>query len=52
MRKPRNLLKKALRKHGGRYDYSNVVYIKAKLKVEIICRVEGHKPFLQTPDNH
>ena len=38
--------------HGNKYDYSNVVYIKAKEYVEIICKVEGHKPFPQTPNNH
>ena len=50
--KTKTFIKKALRKHGDRYDYSNVVYIKATEKVEIICRVEGHKPFPQTPNNH
>ena len=50
--KTKNFIRKALRKHGDRYDYSNVVYIKAKSEVEIICRVEGHKPFPQTPDKH
>ena len=50
--KTKTFIRKALRKHGDRYDYSNVTYVKAKSEVEIICRVEGHKPFLQTPDNH
>ena len=50
--KTKTFIRKALRKHGDRYDYSNVVYIKAKIDVEIICRVEGHKPFPQTPSDH
>ena len=41
-----------MRKHGDRYDYSNVIYIKSKEEVEIICKVEGHKPFPQTPNHH
>lgn len=36
--------------HGDTYDYSKVVYIKAKEKVEIICKEHGS--FWQTPDNH
>lgn len=36
--------------HGDTYNYSKVVYIKAKEKVEIICKEHGS--FWQTPDNH
>ena len=50
--KTKNFIKKALRKHGDRYDYSNVVYVKSNVKVEIICRAEGHKLFQMTPNNH
>ena len=50
--KTKTFIRKALRKHGNCYDYSNVVYIKAHENVEIICRVEGHEPFPQTPDHH
>ena len=50
--KTKIFIRKALRKHGDRYDYSNAVYVKATVNVEIICRVEGHKPFPQTPNNH
>ena len=50
--KTKKFIRKALQKHADRYDYSNVVYIKATIDVEIICRVEGHKPFPQTPNNH
>ena len=50
--KTKKFIRKSLRIHGDRYDYSNVIYIKSDIKVEIICRVEGHKPFPQTPHNH
>lgn len=50
--KTKTFIRKALKKHGDRYDYSNVVYVKSSKKVEIICKVKGHKPFPQTPDNH
>ena len=51
-KKTKTFIRKALKIHGNKYDYSNVVYIKAKEYVEIICKVEGHKPFPQTPNNH
>ena len=50
--KTKTFIRKALRVHGDRYDYSNVVYVKSKENVEIICRVEGHEPFLQSPSKH
>ena len=50
--KTKTFIRKALRKHGDRYDYSNVIYVNAKIDVEIICRVEGHEPFEQSPDSH
>lgn len=51
-KKTKTFIRKALRVHGDRYDYSNVVYIKSNIKVEIICRVKGHEPFPQTSHNH
>lgn len=36
--------------HGNKYDYSKVIYDKAKSKVEIICPVHGS--FFQTPQKH
>lgn len=36
--------------HGGRYDYMHSIYIKAKFKLKIICKVHGE--FLQDPDHH
>jgi len=45
-----DFIKKAKIKHGDKYDYSKVEYIKAIEKVIIICREHGD--FLQTPNNH
>ncbi len=45
-------IKKAKFIHGNKYDYSLVQYLNNKTKVEIICNVEGHKNFMQTPDAH
>ena len=49
--KTKLFIKKALKIHGDKYDYSKVVYIKAKIKVEIICR-KGHDSFPITPNDH
>ncbi len=51
-------IEKARKKHGNKYDYSKVEYIKAKEKVSIICHNideitnEKHGEFLQQPSNH
>jgi hypothetical protein len=45
-----DFIKKAKEKHGNKYDYSKVVYIKAIEKIEIICSVHGM--FEQTPNSH
>lgn len=50
--KTKIFIRKALRKHGDRYEYSNVIYIKSSKKVEIICRVEGHESFWQKANSH
>lgn len=36
--------------HGNRYDYSKVVYVNAKTKVEIVCHIHGQ--FFQSPESH
>ena len=41
---------KAKAVHGDRYDYSQVEYVGAKMKVTIIC--PHHGPFEQAPGNH
>jgi hypothetical protein len=43
-------LKRAWAKHGDRYDYSQVVYVKMAIKVTINC--PQHGLFEQTPSNH
>lgn len=43
---------KAINIWGDEYDYSRVEYVNNKTKVLIICRVEGHPPFLCSPSNH
>ena len=41
---------KAMIIHKNKYDYSKVIYINAKTKVEIICPIHGS--FFQIPTNH
>lgn len=36
--------------HGDKYDYSQVVYVKNSIKVDIVCKEHGI--FSQTPQNH
>ena len=43
-------IKQSKKIHGNKYNYSNVEYIKAKVKVSIICPKHGE--FWQTPDSH
>lgn len=43
-------IEKAISVHGLKYDYSELVYMKANIKVCIICKVHGE--FWQTPNNH
>lgn len=43
-------ISKAIKIHGDRYNYSNVNYINAKTKINIICKIHGE--FIQIPDFH
>lgn len=43
-------IKKSIKIHGNRYDYSKVNYINNKLQVIIICKKHGE--FLQIPSHH
>ena len=43
-------IKHAIKKHGGKYDYSNVNYVNNRTKVCIICHEHGE--FYQTPSKH
>jgi hypothetical protein len=45
-------INKANKTHNNKYIYSNVNYINAHTKIEIICCVDGHGIFEQTPCNH
>ena len=45
-----DFIARANKKHGGKYDYSRVVYTNSQTKVEIIC--PQHGVFSQTPDMH
>ena len=43
-------IERAKKVHGDRYDYSNVIYVGANKKVDIICHEHGS--YLQTPSKH
>jgi len=43
-------ISKANKIHRDKYDYSNVNYINAKTKINIICKIHGE--FKQNPSNH
>ena len=45
-----DFIKKAIKKHGNKYDYSNTIYINSRTKVNIICALHGE--FKQEPSNH
>lgn len=43
-------IEKANKIHNNKYDYSKLVYLGNKTKVEIICSIHGS--FWQTPNDH
>lgn len=43
-------VRKAVSKHGDRYNYSKVEYVNSRTKVCIMCKKHGE--FYVTPDNH
>lgn len=45
-----DFIKKAIKKHGDKYDYFHVNYIKSNIKVKILCPIHGL--FEQLPNNH
>lgn len=45
-----NIIGRAIKIHGDKYDYSKLEYIKSHQKVEIIC--SKHGSFFQTPHGH
>ena len=50
MTKTEIFIERAINKHGNRFNYSNVEYIKSTLKVKIIC--EEHGEFEQEANSH
>ena len=38
--------------HGNKYDYSKVKYINNSTTIDIICQIDGHGSFQQTPTHH
>lgn len=46
-----DFIEKARIRHGEKYSYGSVVYVKRSTKVEIVCN-SGHRNFWQTPTNH
>lgn len=50
--KTKNFIWKSLHVHGDKYIYHKSVYVKSKEKLLIECRVEGHEPFPQRPNDH
>lgn len=38
--------------HGDKYDYSKVVYLGNKDNVEIVCLIDDHGSFWQSPNGH
>ena len=45
-----DFIKRAVEKHGNKYDYTSVIYIKGHEPVTIIC--PEHGPFTQSPSRH
>ena len=45
-----DFIKKAIKIHGNKYDYSKSIYITAVNKLIIICKIHGE--FKQEPNNH
>jgi hypothetical protein len=45
-------IQESIKIHGDKYDYSKVEYINTHKKVIIICKVNNHGEFLQTPSKH
>ena len=53
----KDFIKRAIKIHGNKYDYSEVEYINSKTKVKVICHEKDengieHGVFFVTPDKH
>ena len=45
-----NFIKRAIICHGNLYSYDKSIYVSAKSKIIIVCKIHGE--FKQTPDSH
>ena len=45
-----DFVRKAIIKHGDKFDYSQVIYVDVTTPVTIICKIHGE--FSQSPNNH
>lgn len=43
-------ISRSIETHGNKYDYTYAEYVRADVKVQIICKLHG--PFFQRPDQH
>jgi hypothetical protein len=43
-------IEKAKLKHGDKWDYSKVNYVRSKDKITIVCKIHGD--FIQTASDH
>lgn len=50
MDKTKNFIKKAIEKHGDRFDYSKTIFVNTTTKIKVICRKHG--VYEQLPLNH
>lgn len=50
--KTKTFIEKATAIHGEQYDYAKSEYINIDSKLEIICRVQNHGSFFQSPYKH
>ena len=41
MDRSQDFIKKAIRVHGNKYDYSKIEYVKNSIKIIIICKEHG-----------
>lgn len=46
-----SFIERSIKKHGNKYDYSLVNYIRNKLPIKIICN-KCYNIFKQTPNKH
>ena len=45
----KKFIEKARKKHGNKYNYSNVIYTNSRNKITIICKIHGYNPCIFLP---